>query len=105
MLSKIIIIVIVLVVAGYFVFSLLVRPSLDRNWTRDQQILARAEISGNTVAISNIRNITYRTTSDYDVHYYDKTFALDKLESVWYVVGPFSGHGAGAAHTFLSFGF
>jgi hypothetical protein len=105
MLWKIIIIAVVLVVAGHIAFSLLVRPSLDRNWTRDQQVLARAEISGNTVAISNIRNITYRTTSDYDVHYYDKTFDLDKLESVWYVVEPFSGHGAGAAHTFLSFGF
>ena len=104
-LLKILFLVIILPAAGYFVFSLLVRPSLDRNWTRDQQILARAEISGNTVAISNIRNITYRTTSDYDVHYYDKTFDLDKLESVWYVVEPFSGHGAGAAHTFLSFGF
>lgn len=90
---------------AYAVFSLIVRPSLERDWTPDQAVLARAEISGNTVAIKNIRNINYRTTSDYDVAYYDKTFDLDKLETVWYIVEPFSGHGAGAAHTFVSFGF
>lgn len=89
----------------YFVFSLLVQPSLDRDWSKDQVVLARAQISGNSVAISNIRNINYRTTSDYDLDYYDKTFDLNKIESVWYVVEPFSGHGAGAAHTFVSFGF
>ena len=68
-------------------------------------MLARAEISGDRVSISNIRNINYRTTKDYDVRYYDKTFDLNKIESVWYMVEPFSGHGAGAAHTLVSFGF
>lgn len=94
-----------LLVLAYAIFSFFVRPSLERDWTEDQQILAQAEISGNVVAIKNIRNINYRTTSDYDVAYYDKAFDLEKLESVWYIVEPFSGHGAGAAHTFVSFGF
>ncbi len=89
----------------YFVFSLIVRPSLNRDWTNDEQVLARATFDGDKVAITNIRNIKYRTTSDYDVRYYDKTFDLNKLESVWFMVEPFSGHGAGAAHTLLSFGF
>lgn len=35
--------------AAYFVFSLLVRPSLDRDWSKDQAVLARAQISGNIV--------------------------------------------------------
>lgn len=86
-------------------FSFLVRPSLDRDWTQDQTILAESTIDGNRVSIKNIRNVNYRSTSDYDVAYYDKTFDLDKLESVWFVVEPFSGHGAGAAHTLVSFGF
>ena len=89
----------------YAALSFVVRPSLERDWTLDQDLLARAEISGNTAAIKDIRNIAYRTTSDYDVAYYDKTFDLEKLESVWFIVEPFSGHGAGAAHTFVSFGF
>lgn len=104
-LFKLLLALILLAALAYAALAILVRPSLDRDWTPDQAVLARAEISGNTVSITNIRNINYRTTSDYDVRYYDKTFDLDKLESVWYMVEPFSGHGAGAAHTLLSFGF
>ena len=96
---------VLLAVLAYSALVFLVRPSLDRDWSRDQAVLARAEISGDTITITNIRNINYRTTSDYDVRYYDKTFDLNKLESLWYMVEPFSGHGGGAAHTLLSFGF
>lgn len=96
--------VLVLILA-YLALMVMVRPSLDRDWTPDQAVLARAEISGTTVRITNIRNIDYRTTKDYDVRYYDKEFDLNKLETVWYMVEPFSGHGAGAAHTLVSFGF
>jgi hypothetical protein len=95
----------VLFVVGYFVFSLLVRPSLNRDWNKDQVVLARATIDGNRIAITNIRNINYRSTGDYDVRYYDKTFDLNKLQSVWYGVEPFSSHNLGAAHTLMSFGF
>ncbi|MFZ2167678.1 MAG: DUF4105 domain-containing protein [Minisyncoccia bacterium] len=94
-----------LLVLAYVVLIILVRPSLSRNWSSDEVVLARAEISSSTVAITNIRNIRYRTTSDYDIRYYDKTFDLSKIQSVWYMVEPFSGYGAGAAHTLVSFGF
>jgi len=77
---------VILFAVAYAIFSLVVRPSLDRNWNKDQAVLARAVIDGDRAKISNIRNIEYRSTSDYDVHYYDKTFDLRKLESVWFVV-------------------
>lgn len=96
---------ILFIVIAYGLFSLIVRPSLDRDWTKDQKILARATIDGDLAKITNIRNINYRSTTDYDVHYYDQTFDLNKLNSVWYMVEPFTGHGAGAAHTLVSFGF
>lgn len=105
LLFKYLLMAILLSALMYGALVVLVRPSLTRDWTPDQVVLARAEISGDTVSITNIRNISYRTTSDYDVRYYDKTVDLNKLESVWYLVEPFSGHGAGAAHTLLSFGF
>ena len=94
-------------ILGYFVFSLLVRPSLDRTWNLDQQIMPEAIFSpdGNSVTIKNIRNINYRSTTDFDVAYYDATYDLATLDSVWYMVEPFAGYGAGAAHTLVSFGF
>ena len=96
---------ILLLAGGYAVLVASIRPSLDRDWSPDQAVLARAEISGKKGTITNIRNIAYRTTDDYDIRYYDKTFDLDALESVWFMVEPFSGYGAGAAHTLVSFGF
>ena len=89
----------------HILMVIFIRPSLNRNWTADQKVLAEAFIDGDKVNIKNIRNIKYRTKSDYDVAYYDKTFDLNKLESVWFMVEPFSGHGFGAAHTLVSFGF
>lgn len=103
--------IIVFAIAIHLALVIFIKPSLNRDWTADQQVLARAtfEADGsdkaNKVTITNIRNIKYRSTTDYDVAYYDKTFDLSKLNSVWYMVEPFSGHGAGAAHTLLSFGF
>jgi hypothetical protein len=80
-----------------------VQPSTERNWSRDQEVLPVAQLNGNLATIRNIRNFTYRTTDDYTPAYYDKTFDLNELESAWFVVEPF-GKG-GAAHTFVSFGF
>lgn len=98
-------IVFAVILISYFLFSLLVRPSLDRDWNRDQEILAKVTFDENLISITNIRNINYRSTTDYDVQYYDKVFDLNELNSVWYMVEPFAGYGAGAAHTLVSFGF
>lgn len=67
-------------------------------------MLARAVVDGNRVHIRNIRNIQYRSTSDYDVRHYDATFDLDALDSVWYLVEQFQ-NVKGPAHTMVSFGF
>ncbi len=81
------------------VFWLLPQPSNDRTWIANQAVLPSAEFDGNLVHVRNIRNTTYRSTTDYTPAYYDKTFDLDKLTSVWYIVEPFSSW-KGAAHTF-----
>ena len=79
-------------------------PSNDRDWSPDQAVLSYAEFDGNLVTVHNIRNSQYRTTEDYTVRYYDKTFDLDKLDSVDFIVVPFPGFES-LAHTMLSFGF
>lgn len=81
----------------------LVRPSNERKWAVDQAVLPVAEIAPPLVTIRNIRNFTYETTDRYTPAYYDKTFDLRKLDSAWFFVEPFGK--AGAAHTFVSFGF
>jgi hypothetical protein len=102
---KSLLVLVCLCIIFYSALVVFIRPSLDRDWNIDQAILPRTSITGNLAVIQNVRNINYRSTTDYDVRYYDKTYDLNKLDSVWYMVEPFSGYGAGAAHTLVSFGF
>jgi len=89
----------VVVFAVHFIST----PSNDRDWSNDQALLAYAKFDGDEVKIFNIRNFSYTATDEYEIDYYDKTFNLNDVTSVDYIVEPFDG--IGAAHTFLSFGF
>ncbi len=102
---KVLLIGILLLVLFYTLFVLFTRPSANRDWVPDQSALAQTTFDNNLVHIKNIRNTNYRTTTDFDILYYDKTFDLDKINSVWYMIEPFSGQKQGTAHTLLSFGF
>lgn len=93
------------IVLGIFLFGWsLVRPSNNRDWALDQAVLPTASFDGDLVHVRNIRDATYRSASEYDLSYFEKTYDLSKMESLWYVVEPFS-QWEGAAHTFLTFGF
>lgn len=80
-----------------------IEPSNDRQWTAESVRLPRAVINGNQVTVYNIRNFSYRSETDFIAAYYDKTFDLNKLDSVdlfaVYWMGP------AIAHTIISFGF
>jgi hypothetical protein len=79
------------------------RPSNDRRWRPDLRVLATADFEGDRVHIRNIRNCRYRTEEDYDVRHYDLDFKLDDVQSVDFVIVPFSNMPL-IAHTMLSFG-
>jgi len=79
-------------------------PTNNRDWSPNQAVLSTADFKDNQVTIHNIRNTEYRTADDYTVRHYDKTFDLEKLDSVDFLVVPFPGV-PGGAHTFVSFGF
>jgi hypothetical protein len=79
-------------------------PSNHRDWTPEQAKLAVAEFDRNRVTVRNIRDCRWRTADDFAVSYYDKTFDLDQLRSVDFVVVPFN-ETPSLGHTMLSFGF
>lgn len=79
-------------------------PSLKRDWNIDQAILPEISFSGTIVNVKNVRNFEYRSTNDYTPGYYDASYDMNTLESVWYIIEPFS-ENDGPAHTMLSFGF
>lgn len=86
------------------VFLLSKTPSLDRNWNLDQKILPEISFSWNIVSIKNVRNFDYKSTSDYIVNYYDRDYILDDINSLYYIIEPFSNYDW-PAHTMMSFGF
>ena len=79
-------------------------PSNDRAWAADQRALPVATFAGDSVVVANVRNNHYRSVSDYDVRLEERRYDLRRLESVWFIVEPFSDV-KGPAHTFVSFGF
>ena len=79
--------------------TLVRKPSNHRDWSPDQAVLPSADFNGDTVRIHNIRNCKYRTAEDYSVSFYDKDFDLSKIQSVDFVMVPFSDM-PGGAHFF-----
>ena len=77
--------------------------SNDRTWQRDVALLPYAEVRGDLVTVHNIRNLAYRTETDFDARYYDKTFDLKQLDSVDLIAVYWMGDAI--AHVMISFGF
>ncbi|MEX2177165.1 MAG: DUF4105 domain-containing protein [Gemmatimonadaceae bacterium] len=98
-----------LLIAGVLAVTLVIwysiRPSSDRQWIPEQAEMASATFTADTVAIRNIRNFTYTARGEFQPAYADRTYDLNALTSVWYVLTPFSRNWRGPAHSFVSFGF
>ncbi len=83
----------------------LVRPSGDRVWSRDQARMPMVERSSATRwRIANVRHCRYRSTTDFDVVWEDRSVDLVALDQVWLLVEPFD-PGSAIGHLLLSFGF
>jgi hypothetical protein len=80
-----------------------IAPSNDRDWQPDVAVLPSATVDGDRVTLHNIRNIAYRTATDFTPRYYDKTFDLRRLDSADLISSYWAGEAI--AHLFGSFGF
>ncbi len=80
-----------------------VRPSNDRDWQPDVAVAPTIDIQGDRVTVHGVRNFHYRSETDFDAHWEDRTYDLSKLRSFDLVMsywGPID-----YCHTFVSFGF
>ena len=80
-----------------------VEPSNDREWKVPVARLPEVSRDGDLVTIRNIRNFDYLSATDFVPAYYDKTYDLQKLESVDIVASYWAG--PAIAHIFITFGF
>jgi hypothetical protein len=81
------------------------RPSNQRTWVPEQAVLPLAEWDGSHVTVRNVRNFRHGASGAVSTSYENRTYDLSRLETVWFVVSPFSTGFRGPAHVFLSFGF
>ncbi|MDD2871965.1 MAG: DUF4105 domain-containing protein [Candidatus Gracilibacteria bacterium] len=79
-------------------------PSLYRDWQASEAILPEITFNSGSINIKNVRNFSYISDTQYTPNYYDETYDIDKLETLYYIIEPFSDYD-GPAHTMLSFGF
>jgi len=81
------------------------RPSNEREWSADHAVPARATVEGHRLVVRNVRNFQYDESGNATPGYYDATYDLDSLDSVWFALTAFSKSSRIPAHTFVSFGF
>ena len=84
---------------------LFLSPTNELAWRPQHEKMPYAEFDSNLVHIKNIRNFSYGPGDEFIPAYYDQTYDLDKIESLWFCVAPFAPGWRGPAHTFASFGF
>lgn len=79
------------------------RPSNDRDWQPDVARPPTAAFEGDRVTIRNVRNFDYRTETDYDEHWEERTYDLSKLTGVDLFLSYWGA--PGIAHTLVSWEF
>jgi hypothetical protein len=79
-------------------------PSNQRSWTADLAVPPHVEIDQHQATVYNVRDFIYESDDDYVERRFNRTYDLDAIETVDFIVVPFKGMSS-LAHTMLSFGF
>jgi hypothetical protein len=80
-----------------------IRPTNDRNWTPDVARTVTATIDGDRLVVKNVRNFTWRSDTDFDQRWEQRTYNLSRLTNVDLIMSYWMGEAI--AHTIVSFGF
>lgn len=96
-------IVFFVVFAALVALFLNIPASNDRDWQPEVAVTPWAEQNGDIITIHGVRNLDYRTETDFTPRWEDRTYDLRKLDSVD-LVAVYWGSDA-IAHVMLSFGF
>lgn len=80
------------------------QPSNDRDWLPGVARLPYVSTDSALVTVHNVRNFDYQAEHEFVKNYYTKTYDLDELESLSFMLSYWD-EGTVVAHTILSFGF
>jgi hypothetical protein len=89
--------------AALQILWLQIPASNDRIWQTEVAVTPYATIKGDLVTIHGLRNFNYRTESDFDPHWENRTYDLNDLDSADLIAVYWAGKAI--AHIMVSFGF
>lgn len=90
-------------VTFYLAWWATIRPTNDRNWAPDVARSVTATIDGDRLVVDNVRNFTWRSDTDFDQRWEQRTYNLSHLTDVDLIMSYWMGEAI--AHTIVSFGF
>lgn len=90
-------------VAVILVWWSTILPSNDRDWTPDVARSVTATIEGDRLVVSNVRNFTWRSDTDFDQRWEQRTYNLSHLTNLDLIMSYWGNEAI--AHTIVSFGF
>ena len=80
-----------------------ITPTNDRNWAPDVARTVTATIDGDRLVVSNVRNFNWRSDTDFDQRWEQRTYDLSHVTDVDLIMSYWAGEAI--AHTIVSFGF
>jgi Domain of unknown function (DUF4105) len=91
------------VIAAELAWWSTITPSNDRDWQPDVARNVTATIDGDRLVVNNVRNFTWRSDTDFDQRWEQRTYSLSQVHDVDLILSYWSGEAI--AHLIVSFGF
>ena len=89
--------------AGILPWWSTVTPSKDRDWQPDVARSVTATIDGDRLVVSNARNFNWRSDTDFDQRWEERTYSLSHVSNVDLILSYWAGEAI--AHLIVSIGF
>ena len=90
-------------VAVFLAWWATISPASDRDWAPDVSRTLTATIDGDRVVLSNVRNFNWRSETDFDPIWEQRTYYLSRVTDVDLIMSYWMGEAI--AHTIVSFWF
>jgi hypothetical protein len=81
------------------------RPSADREWTEEHRVAPEFIVDGDRLTVHGVRNFAWASATTFEPLWETRSYDLNALQRVWYILTPFSQAWRGPAHALVSFEF